>query len=335
MQASWILYNLKERIYKRYVLRRIEAAVAGESTFSWTPPDFGRNGRANDWPQELHTRLQKWILLLDDENDFLFGPELHQDKVSIIRVPATSCKDVLHVVRHIFPGKETERIYFWFGTRYMNNGNNDFGALITEACHHFSSHLGRIHQYVVLPPYNRHQPDAWSFDVLSLYLQREQLLPHARVILHPYDVTLWYNDQTKFQQLGELPPWTDRFQSANGTINNWSTVEARKYNMREWHDSDLWTWYKKDARAKPPPPSIGARIGRDGQVVKDRSADATPTNEVQDEPGAFGPLPTRQRESATRPDSLDDSPSTSADATTMPTANVSGSGPLPIQHARP
>ncbi|KAH7730856.1 hypothetical protein AAVH_01905 [Aphelenchoides avenae] len=278
--ARWTLYNLKERIYKLYVLRRIETVEAGETIFAWTPFKIGRNAFRSDWPEELRTRSQKRLLLIDDENDHLFGDELQKD-VSIVRIPSTNRVDVLRAIRHVLPGPETDRVYFWFGTEYTNNGNNDYGQLITEICHHFTKHLGHIHQYVVLPPYNRLHPDKWTFDVLGLYLQREQLLPHARVILHPYDVRLWHYDQLKLQQNGELPAWTDRYQCADGTINNWSTVEARKLNMRTWHGSDLWTWYKKDAKSKFPPPSIEAKIGEDGEIAKPRSTDVTDTTEFE------------------------------------------------------
>ncbi|KAH7701880.1 hypothetical protein AAVH_30980, partial [Aphelenchoides avenae] len=321
MHSGALLYNLKERIYKNYVLQRIEAAEAGETTFLWTPLEFGRNARVNDVPKDVDSRLQKWILLVDAENDYLFCSELHKDKVSILLVPSTNRADVLRFVRKILPGKDTERIYFWFGTSYINNGNTDFGALITELCHHFSTHLGHVHQYVVLPPYNRTKADEWTFDVLCLYLQRDQLLPNARVILFPYDVTLWYNDQTSLRTSGELPRWTDRLQSANGTIHNWSTVEARKYNMKTWHGSDLWTWYKRDAREKPPPPALAARIGRNGQVVQ-----------PPDNSGAFGPLPTHPGQSSEEPAAINDHPSTSTAAVvTSSEAEVSGFGPLPTQ----
>ncbi|KAH7711568.1 hypothetical protein AAVH_21121 [Aphelenchoides avenae] len=271
--ARAILYNLKERVYKLYVLRRIEAAESGEVIFDRTPLTFGRNAFHSDWPHELRTRLQKWILIVDEENDFLFCDELVKG-ISIIIVPSTNREDVLRTIRHVLPGSDTERVYFWFGTQYINNANLDYGQLITEACHHFTTHLGHVHQYVVLPPYNRSRLDTWTSEVLNVYLQREQLLPHARVILHPYDVSLWYYDQLKLQKRGVLPPWTDRYQSADGTTNNWSTVEARKFNMREWHGSDLWTWYKGDVRAKPYPPSIDAKLGANGDIIKPRTTNA-------------------------------------------------------------
>ncbi|KAH7703886.1 Pao retrotransposon peptidase family protein-like protein [Aphelenchoides avenae] len=313
MKARWILYNLKERIYKLYVLRRIKAAEAGETTFEWTPLKIGRHAFRDDWPEELRTRLQKWILLVDDENDYLFCDELRMDQVSILRVPSTNREDVLRFVRHILPGLETKRVYFWFGTQYINNGNNEYGSLLVELCHHFSTYFGHIHQYVVLPPYNRAHPDAWTFDVLNLYLQRDQLLPHARVILHPYDVRLWYTDQKEHAESGQLSAWTDRHQSADGTINNWSTVEARKYNMRAWHGSDLWTWYKKDVRAKDPPTSIKAKIGSNGQIIRPSRPITSQDDDIVDDivhgdPDAAGPLSARPEKSS------EDRPATSTAA---------------------
>ncbi|KAH7720378.1 CBN-SRU-33 protein [Aphelenchoides avenae] len=300
--APWILYNLKERVYKNYVLQRIEAAEAGETTFLWTPLEFGKNARANDLPKDVYARLQKWVLFVDDENDYLFCTELHMDKVSIVLLPSTNREDVLRTVRSHLPGNETERVYLWFGTKYINNGNDDFGGLITELCHHFSTHLGHVHQYV-----------------------RDQLLPHARVVLFPYDVTLWYNDQTSLRQTGQLEAWTDRLQSADGTINNWSTVEARKYNMKIRHGSDLWTWYKREARAKPPPPSIAARIGRNGEIARESRGSA-----------AFSSLLTQPAQ----PLASNDSPGTIPSASTTNTSSVaagipSGFGSLPIQDTVP
>ncbi|KAH7708795.1 hypothetical protein AAVH_23936 [Aphelenchoides avenae] len=168
INAAAILLNLKERIYKRYVLRRIKALEDGATTFDCTPLPIGIEERRLDWPDELRSHTSKYLLLVDEENDYLFCDELHKADVTIVVMPSTNREDVLRFVRNIMPGRDTQRIYFWFGREYIRNGNTDFGCLITELCHHYTAFFSRINQYVVLPPYTRLKPDAWTFDVLCL-----------------------------------------------------------------------------------------------------------------------------------------------------------------------
>ncbi|KAH7718433.1 hypothetical protein AAVH_14115 [Aphelenchoides avenae] len=140
-KAQSAFRDLRYRMYEHYVLRRIYALETGHSTYGWSRLPAAKN--ANDFEGRFRiftTTVGKTIIFLTEEIEMsAFAKTLKKDDVLINRVPSTNRADVLIYVRRFIPSESTERVIFWFGHSYANNGNRNLGLLSAELCYHYAT----------------------------------------------------------------------------------------------------------------------------------------------------------------------------------------------------
>ncbi|KAH7702816.1 Pao retrotransposon peptidase family protein [Aphelenchoides avenae] len=255
-KAPWILQELRERAYKHYVLRYTRALENDDQSYRWTRLTDPKKDVSADSFLTIKRTSGRYVMFVDD--DIFHSPisKLLKKEVQIIRIDSDNRTVVLGTLRSYLPGPETAHVIFWFGRQYINNGNEDYGNLMTEICFYYSSIFGRVRQYVILPPYNRLHRQVWTGQALCLYAQKELLVPYAQVVLHPYDARFWLEDQALLDAGQALPQWTNTKQSVDGKFYKEGALEARKYVLRDYHGIDLWTWYQKDHHGERPPVEI-------------------------------------------------------------------------------
>ncbi|KAH7724126.1 Pao retrotransposon peptidase family protein-like protein [Aphelenchoides avenae] len=251
--ANVVIQDLRDRVYTQYILRRIRAQETDDRSYRWirlweAKPDVEPNDYLN-----VQRLTASTIVFCEDDIYLSQLVKLKRADVEFIRIESANRAEVLGSIRRCLPGPKTAHAVFWFGRLYINNGNMDYGNLIGEICYHYTSNFGRVRQYVILPGYNRVHRENWTYQALCLFLQKDLIVPHAQVVLHPYDVRLWHRDQVILDRGEELPTWQNPNQDADGAFYKEGALEARKHNMREHHKIDLWTWYQVDHVGERPP----------------------------------------------------------------------------------
>ncbi|KAH7700920.1 Pao retrotransposon peptidase family protein, partial [Aphelenchoides avenae] len=258
MKARTVFQDIRRTVYQQYILRRIRCLELGDSTYKWARLDHVIKAKEINETLNINTTtVGKTVIFAAREIcESAFVKTMKKDDILLNWMPSSNRVDVLDYVRRFFPGSMTERVIFWFGQSYILNGNEDYGQLLAELSYHYTTHFGQIDQYVILPAYDRTHRQVWTSEVLCLYLMRGRVVPHAQVILHPYDLRLWQMDQPAAERGDDLEPWSNRHQSEQGHIYKFGAVEARKGNLRAYHRLDLWTWYMEDHQGELPPQEL-------------------------------------------------------------------------------
>ncbi|KAH7712564.1 Pao retrotransposon peptidase family protein [Aphelenchoides avenae] len=254
--APWVIQELRDRAYLQYVLRRIRALETNDQTYGWVRLADVKWGPEADTFLNVSRTTHEYVLFADEE--FFLSPisKLLKPEVELVHIDSDDKNIVLGCIRRRLPGPKTKHAIFWFGREYFNKGNEDYADLIAEICDFYTTQFGCVHQYVILPPYNRTHRNIWTGQALCLFLQKDLIVPHAQVVLHPYDALLWHEDQLILDQGRPLPPWRNSNQNADGAYHKYGALESRKFNLLRQHGIDLWTWYQGNHPGERPPAAL-------------------------------------------------------------------------------
>ncbi|KAH7710181.1 hypothetical protein AAVH_22546 [Aphelenchoides avenae] len=133
--------------------------------------------------------LNETVCLVDMHTLHYFGAAL-REKIAMHVIPSKDSDSVIDYVLDIYPSREVKRLVLWFGTEYIvDNNHDDYGGLLDFLGHHFASNFGWIELIVVAPPYAQTHRETWTDNVLGLLVQKDVMLPHARLIIDPHDLT--------------------------------------------------------------------------------------------------------------------------------------------------
>ncbi|KAH7728388.1 hypothetical protein AAVH_03699 [Aphelenchoides avenae] len=310
--APWIIQQLRDRAYLQYVLRHLRAIETNDESYGYIRISDEKKEPESDPFLNITRTSHEYVMFVDEE--FFLSPisKMLKENVQLIQIDTDNRDVVLGCIRRVLPGPKTSHAIFWFGRQYFNAGNEDYCEVIAEICHFYTTRFGTVQQYVVLPPYNRPHRDIWTGQVLCLHLQKDDIVPHAQVVLHPYDVLLWYEDQLILDQQRPLPPWQNSKQNEDGGYYKIGAIESRKFNLLRQHRIDLWTWYQGNNPGQRPPAEIE-------DFYKRKTVRPTP----QPNPAhSVGPLPTAPTRPAVTTGPTIAAPNTAGPSTSQPTANA-------------
>ncbi|KAH7710259.1 hypothetical protein AAVH_22462 [Aphelenchoides avenae] len=246
LNATPALDAVRQMVYGQYAVKHVLAVMNDAAdTFEWKSLADTPDRDLLDVTDILS--LAKTIIFADKYTVRDFGAAM-KEKIRLHTIPSTDIKTAIHHAIRQYPSYEVDRVIFWFGTDYIVNLNNDdYGTLIGYLSHHYAAHLGYPEQIVIAPPYARTHADSWTKNVLGLLVQKEELLPHARLIIDAHDLRMASKN------------WPSEHLKPNGRLRNPHIAELRKYHLRKYHGLDLWKYYEVDTPTAPMPPSILSR----------------------------------------------------------------------------
>lgn len=242
-----LLSTLRHQMYRQYGHAYIEAIKLGLPEFNYERYDDDKKKKL---PLGTPTTLPT-VLFVDQYIWDTYVPDL-QDDVQPILVQMTDRDGIIEQVIHYYPCPLTTRVVFWFGPDYLTNGNKGFCFILASLCYHYTTHFGNVEQYVVLPTYIPSQRKAWTYSVLTTYIQREAIMPYARVALGPHDVRLWERDEREFRKDGQLRKWDSEDLDEVGHYLTEKLIKATKVNLKLRHDLDLWISDETTSEATAP-----------------------------------------------------------------------------------
>lgn len=231
--------DLRHQLFLQYGRPHIDAVINGRK-FQWARFDDEKNKRIQIDPEDELT--EPTVCFVDRHTLERFG-DATLGAVRMILVPDGDAEAIFAFIHRFYPRGSVERVVLWFDQQFVADGYQDYRDLISGLCFRFSSFFGWLQQFVVLPPYARDNADVWSGGPLSTFAQRTQVVPHARVVIDPYDLYIWYSDVSG----GDMP--LPGFLDGAGCFLGDDIAPMRKLRIARVHDLDLW---KTDDFYDPP-----------------------------------------------------------------------------------
>ncbi|KAH7706309.1 hypothetical protein AAVH_26469 [Aphelenchoides avenae] len=296
-----VLHDLRHQFYRQYGEAYIQAIEQNLPEFSWNR--FGEGPKTRK--QLGNATNQPTVLFVYQAIYDAFTPNLRSG-IQVIRIDITTRDDVIRQILRWFPHAMTTRVVFWFGPDYILQRNRGFCFVLASLCYHYTIHFGNVEQYVILPHYIRLMRKEWTESVLGTYIQQKEILPHARVVLHPFDVSVWDRDERQRKCLGEPRDWNSTWLEEDGHYRSGEFVAAVKENLILYHQLDLWLYDTDDDVLIVPTPSTseastsGLQPSTSGTSTSDHrpSTSRTSTSDHRQSSSASGsrqhtaPLPT-------------------------------------------
>ncbi|KAH7719680.1 Pao retrotransposon peptidase family protein-like protein [Aphelenchoides avenae] len=230
---------VRHMVYRHFGLKHV-LSVLHNFEYEWEP--FGHISDRDLLAEGDLLPLNKTIIFVDEYTLHYFGAAL-KEKVWMILLPTKSSATVIDKLLDKYPSREVQRIVFWFGTEYIVDSNNeDFGGLMGFLSHHFAEYFGHAEQFVIAPPYAQTHDVTWTGNVLGLLVQKNVMLPHARLAIDPHDLQLWRHQHHPTSTAVASTAWPSKHLTQNGRLRTPHVAEMRKHHLRKYHKLDLWTY---------------------------------------------------------------------------------------------
>ncbi|KAH7720539.1 hypothetical protein AAVH_11965 [Aphelenchoides avenae] len=249
-QAQKMFDELRHQLYLQYGRRHIDAK--DRTAFRWARFDDLLIKRIQINPMDV--LLKPTVCFVDQYISEAFGSNL-RPSVDMFVVPDADTDAIRAFIRRFYPTGAVQRVVFWFGRRFLLSRRSDYRDLVASLCHHYSVYFGRLHQYIVLPPFIRDRFNLWTDGPLATFIQRDVVAPHARVVLDHDDLHHWYGQAKELNE--PLPAYID----SRGRLTE-DGATARKNRLTCVHGLDLWHGpFLRTSESQPASSSKKARKG--------------------------------------------------------------------------